>query len=216
MPTKSLINTLTALTSDENNIIYIVSGRDQSTLDGWLGHIPNLGLSAEHGCFVKSPNESAWNNLVEDVDTSWKNEILQVFQHFTERTPGSFIEEKHVSIVWHYRLADQDFGSWQAKECKSLLEKSILSKFPIELLSGKKNLEIRPSVMNKGEISKRIYSWYYPLVDFIFCAGDDRTDEDMFRCINHLVSMSPSASSIQSSPLEAVGSPGSELAGNFL
>ena len=35
---------------------------------------------------------------------------------YTESTDGSFIEAKESALVWHYRDADPDFGSWQAKE----------------------------------------------------------------------------------------------------
>lgn len=45
---------------------------------------------------------------------------------------------------------------------------------------GKKNLEVRPQAINKGEIVKRLLLKHAD-VDFVFCAGDDKTDEDMFR-----------------------------------
>lgn len=51
------------------------------------------------------------------------------------------------------------------------------------MLVGKKNLEVRPIAINKGEIVKRIL-YHNPDAEFIFCAGDDKTDEDMFRALN--------------------------------
>ena len=50
------------------------------------------------------------------------------------------------------------------------------------MLVGKKNLEVRPLAVNKGEIVKRLM-YENPEADFIFCAGDDKTDEDMFRAL---------------------------------
>jgi len=50
------------------------------------------------------------------------------------------------------------------------------------VLVGKKNLEVRPLAVNKGEIVKRIL-YQNPDAEFIFCAGDDKTDEDMFRSL---------------------------------
>lgn len=38
---------------------------------------------------------------------------------------------------------------FQAKECQNHLETSILSKLPVEILVGKKNLEVRPTAINK-------------------------------------------------------------------
>jgi trehalose-phosphatase len=181
----NLLETLRKLTSDEKNNVFVVSGRDKDTLQQWLGSIPRIGLSAEHGCFVRTATDADWTNLAEDIDLSWKTEVKQVLEHFCERTPGSFIEDKKVSLVWHYRLADQDFGIWQANECRNLLEKSILVNYPIDIIQGKKNLEIRPALMNKGEIAKAILN-LYSKASFIFCAGDDRTDEDMFQIVNEV------------------------------
>jgi hypothetical protein len=33
---------------------------------------------------------------------------------YTDSTPGSFIEDKRTSLVWHYRKADPEFGAWKA------------------------------------------------------------------------------------------------------
>jgi trehalose-phosphatase len=138
--------------------------------------------SAEHGIFLKAPQNHSWLNLLEGMDLSWKNDVLPIFEYYTERTPGSFVEHKSFSLTWHYRLSEPLYGSWQAKECQTHLENTIVSKLPVEVLTGKKNIEVRPISMNKGEAIKKIMS-LHPKIDFIFCVGDDRTDEDMFRVL---------------------------------
>jgi trehalose-phosphatase len=154
----------------------------QTALDEWLGGIPNLGLSAEHGCFVKSPETNKWINLTESIDMSWKNDVIEIFTYYTERTQGSFIEHKRCALTWHYRMADPEYGVFQAKECQNHLENAVVSKLPVEILVGKKNIEVRPTSINKGEIVKRLLL-QHPEVEFVFCAGDDKTDEDMFRAL---------------------------------
>ena len=72
---------------------------------------------------------------------------------------------------------------FQAKECQNHLENAVLSKLPVEILIGKKNLEVRPVSINKGEVVKRLLLQQKDQFDFIFCAGDDRTDEDMFKIL---------------------------------
>lgn len=79
-------------------------------------------------------------------------------------------------------MADPEFGAFQAKECQNHLENAVLSKLPVEILVGKKNLEVRPTIINKGEIVKRLLSQHED-VEFVLCAGDDKTDEDMFRAL---------------------------------
>lgn len=75
------------------------------------------------------------------------------------------------------------FSAFQAKECQNHLENAIVSKFSVEILVGKKNLEIRPMSVNKGEIVKRILA-SNPDTNLVICAGDDKTDEDMFRALS--------------------------------
>lgn len=110
VPTPEALAMLRALTQDERNTVYIVSGRDRATLDAWLGKIPRLGFSAEHGCFLRGVNQAEWTAVEACTDDSWKEVVLPVLEYFTERTVGSFIEHKSASLVWHYRLADPDFG----------------------------------------------------------------------------------------------------------
>lgn len=54
-------------------------------------------------------------------------------------------------------------------------------------MAGKKNLEVRPTAMNKGEIVRKLIQKNLHC-DFVFCAGDDRTDEDMFQVLIHSAS----------------------------
>ncbi|KAG0020362.1 threalose-6-phosphate phosphatase [Podila clonocystis] len=182
VPQEHMLKALTALASDPGNIVWVISGRDQKVLEEWLGGVENLGFSAEHGSFMRQPGSKKWLNLTESLDMGWKNDVIEIFTYYTERTQGSFIEHKRSSLTWHYRMADPEFGAFQAKECQNHLENAVLSKLPVEILVGKKNLEVRPTIINKGEIVKRLLS-QHPDVEFVLCAGDDKTDEDMFRAL---------------------------------
>ena len=48
-------------------------------------------------------------------------------------------------------------------------------------MTGKANLEVRPTFVNKGEIAKRLVEQYGSdpddAPDFVLCLGDDATDE---------------------------------------
>jgi hypothetical protein len=46
-------------------------------------------------------------------DFPWKQAALPIMETYAESTDGSFIEVKDSALVWHYRDADPDFGSWQ-------------------------------------------------------------------------------------------------------
>jgi trehalose 6-phosphate synthase/phosphatase len=88
IPSDRVIRTLKTLAADPANSVWIISGRDQRFLDEWMGHISELGLSAEHGSFMRHPRTEEWVNLTEKTDMSWQNEVLDVFQQYTDRTQG--------------------------------------------------------------------------------------------------------------------------------
>ncbi|KAL7423946.1 hypothetical protein Q5752_001531 [Cryptotrichosporon argae] len=182
IPTERTRKAIAALAADPKNVVYLISGRDGDFLEEHWGMVSNLGMSAEHGSFVKSPDDGEWVNMTEALDMSWMSEVEDIFHYYTERTTGSTIEVKKASITWHYRNSDPDFGEFQCKQALDLLESSLAPRRPIEVLVGKKNLEVRPLAINKGEIVKRIM-YENPDADFVFCAGDDKTDEDMFRSL---------------------------------
>ncbi|KAG1763711.1 glycosyltransferase family 20 protein [Suillus occidentalis] len=167
LPSPDALTALAKITSDPNNIVYIVSGRDQAFLEEHLGHFSRLGMSAEHGGFIRSPDSATWMNFTASLDMGWMEEVAEIFR---------------VRLQWHYRSSDPEWGQFQCRQCQDLLENNVVPKRPIEVLVGKKNLEVRPIAVNKGEIVKRIL-YQNPGVEFIFCAGDDKTDEDMFRAL---------------------------------
>jgi trehalose 6-phosphate synthase/phosphatase len=88
IPSDRVIRTLKTLAADPSNSVWIISGRDQAFLDEWMGHISELGLSAEHGSFMRHPRTDEWENLTEKTDMTWQSEVMEIFQHYTERTQG--------------------------------------------------------------------------------------------------------------------------------
>lgn len=110
VPTEDTLTALAALAADPRNLVYIISGRDGAFLEQHLGHIEGLGMSAEHGGFIRTPGSRQWTNFTESMDMSWMSEVLDVFKYYTERTTGSHIEVKRSSITWHYRATDPEWG----------------------------------------------------------------------------------------------------------
>ena len=132
VPSEETLKALELLTADPRNLVYIISGRDAAFLMQHLGHFKGLGMSAEHGGFMREPGSDTWKNFTETLDMSWMAEVLEVFKYYTERTTGSHIEIKKSSITWHYRGADPEWGQFQCRQCQDLLENNVAHKRPIE------------------------------------------------------------------------------------
>jgi trehalose 6-phosphate synthase/phosphatase len=88
IPTDRILRNLKMLASDPKNSVWIISGRDQNFLNQWMGDISELGLSAEHGSFIRQPGMDEWENLAEKLDMGWQKEVLETFQFYTEKTQG--------------------------------------------------------------------------------------------------------------------------------
>jgi trehalose 6-phosphate synthase/phosphatase len=194
-PSPRLLKALKDLTADKRNQVYIISGRGREFLEQCMAGLP-VGLSCEHGLFFRHYESDQWEDLLSGMEFTWKDIVLPILEDYTERTPGSMIETKEVNLVWHYRNADSDFASFQAKELVVHLQ-NIASKLPIEVLIGKKVIEIRPQNVSKGATVRKIMS-LEPDADFVLCMGDDKTDEDMFAAIQHHLQRSSSTDNVHS------------------
>ncbi len=160
--------------ADKNNRVVIISGRDRQTMETWLGDLP-IDLVAEHGVWFKEGG-GEWE-MIEPLKQDWKETIRPILELYMDRTPGSLIEEKEFSLVWHYRMSDPELGSLRARELKDALV-NLTENFNLMVLEGNKVIEVKPANINKGRAALR---WLVPRAwDFILAMGDDWTDEDLF------------------------------------
>jgi trehalose 6-phosphate synthase/phosphatase len=178
VPPLEVIDLLNALVSDPQNCVALLSGRTAENLDRWFGTVQGMWLVAEHGAELKPPSSPTWEPLRLQMPAEWKNKVMPILEHFVDRTPGSFVEEKKWGLVWHYRMAEPEFGEWLANELVSMLE-AMLAETEVRAFRGEKIVEVKPVWANKGEVLERLQSVCAD-PDFIFAAGDDRTDEDLF------------------------------------
>jgi trehalose 6-phosphate synthase/phosphatase len=178
VPPAAVLDLLGALASESGNRVALISGRSAENLERWFGNIPQLWLVSEHGAEIRTPSTSAWQSLRPQPSTDWKATVMPILEHFVDRTPGSFVEEKKYALVWHYRMAEPEFGEWLANELVSMLG-AMLAETELRAFHGDKIVEVKPVWVNKGEALEPLLR-DFPEPDFTLAAGDDRTDEDLF------------------------------------
>ena len=175
VPSERILNVLRRLSTVCQ--VYVVSGRDGATLERWLGHL-DIGLVCEHGLAIKLPDWQGRRNVSGSALTRL---IKPLFDEFVQRTPGSTIEVKQAAIAWHWRAAEPEYSLFQSKELITRLE-DLLKRRPYKVLRGNRVIEVRHEHVTKGSAVGHLLE-RHPKSDFVFCAGDDRTDEDMMRAI---------------------------------
>jgi trehalose 6-phosphate synthase/phosphatase len=173
-PDEQIMSLLQSLSSNANNTVVIISGRDRATLEKWLGNL-KVALVAEHGGWIRQKNKD-WQNL-EPFTGDWKDTIRPILELYSDRTAGSSVEEKDFCLVWHYRRADPELAHLREQELRNALL-NMTENLDVGVFEGNKILEIRKVGVNKGRatefwIAKQ--NW-----EFLLAAGDDYTDEEMF------------------------------------
>ncbi len=177
VPDERILNVLKRLSLVAD--VYVVSGRDGETLGDWLGHL-DIGLVCEHGLAMKLPG-GEWEGRKNVSGSALARLVKPLFEEFVRRTPGSSIEIKQAALAWHSRAADPEYSQFQGKELLTRLE-DLLKRRPYKVLRGNRVIEVRHEHVTKGSAVGHILE-RHPRADFIFCAGDDRTDEDMMRAL---------------------------------
>jgi trehalose 6-phosphate synthase/phosphatase len=174
IPSKEILKMIKDLS--ENSRLLIISGRDHITLDKWFSGL-NIDLIAEYGTWLRE--EGVWTQA-QMLEDAWKNEIHPIINHFMNKTPGSFIEEKSYSLAWHYRKADPFLSDMRLQELINCLIYPC-TKHKLEIFYGSKVLEIKPVGVDKKTVTRNWLnkqSW-----DFIMAIGDEKTDEDIFEVL---------------------------------
>lgn len=178
VPEQEVLDLLEKLCSHPLINVAVVSGRPKEFLEKHFGHL-SIDLVAEHGYFWKRLG-GGWVVVDSRADTSWKDAVLPHLEWAVTLTPGSEIEEKRSSLVWHYRRADPEFGPWRAKGLLSELTDSTAS-LPVSVHHGQKIVEVASQLVNKGVAADMLIRDWQPSI--ALAAGDDQTDENMFAIV---------------------------------
>lgn len=171
-PTAEVRALLARLTARPGTRLVVVSGRDRETLEQWLGDI-SVDMSAEHGHFIKENDH--WQSRAA-LDMSWRADVRQAMQELVEKYPGSHIEPKQASLVWHYRQVESGIDIPAA-----LQRVQTAAAQRAEVMPGKCVIDVRAKGADKGSAVRHWYDaghW-----DFVMCIGDDITDEAMFAAL---------------------------------
>jgi trehalose 6-phosphate synthase/phosphatase len=176
-PSGEVKKLLKKLAEDPKNEVVLISGRDKHTMGKWFGGL-KIGLVAEHGAWIKEKDKD-WETI-EVLSSDWKEEIRPILELYVDRTPGSLVEEKEFSLVWHYRVANPRLGDLRAREMANDLL-NLTANLNLQVLEESKVVEVKSAGINKGRAALR---WIWSKTwDLILAIGDDLTDEDIFKVL---------------------------------
>ncbi|KAI0033040.1 alpha-trehalose-phosphate synthase [Vararia minispora EC-137] len=146
------------LSEDSRNEVWLLSGFERKVLDSISAIAPQVGLVAENGCFVKTvPKKNApaqWITMVSNVNLTWKQSCLEILSYFSERTPGSWVEEREASIVWRFWTSAQEkdrlWARRQAAEAQNHIFDSLGERFSLRIIPGETSFLVLPNFISRS------------------------------------------------------------------
>ncbi|KAH7077373.1 alpha,alpha-trehalose phosphate synthase-like protein subunit [Paraphoma chrysanthemicola] len=187
--TERVIDILNDLVADEHNVVYVMSGRTVEEIELIFNRVKGLGLIAENGCFLREPKSDEWTQFPNQEKTAkWQESCKSILQYYLERVEGSYLETKQCSLIFHYEKAnDNDASSRHAGDCANHINDACEQQ-RVKAVPTKDSVIIEPIDFDKATAAQHIFKKYAETdrPDFIFVAGNDRSDEGVFRWAKQL------------------------------
>ncbi len=183
-PTKKVFRTIKKLSSKENFVVSIISGRSHRELNSFFP-FKRLILVSNHGIQIKFSQKNKFFfekakktvSLIKKIDSASKKKFSKI--------KGILFQNKKYAFVIHYRNVSEKKHSKIKSDFRKLVKK-IDSKKQLEVIKGAKVLEAKPKGWNKGNAVKKILKEKQrKQKDLIFYFGDDFSDEDAFKALKN-------------------------------
>ncbi|EEB06383.1 alpha,alpha-trehalose-phosphate synthase [Schizosaccharomyces japonicus yFS275] len=182
---------LVELTSDPKNCVYVSSTLSPQELDQLFHRVPNLGIVSENGCYTHLPDPESsgklkWTCNVPNCDLSWQKTVFDIFSYYAERTPGTYVSRKNISIIFHFGSAeDADTAAWAVKECCASVNG--FKKLNCHVFVSTEAVICTTLDVSCREAAERAYKTSGESeFDFVFAASDDPVDDAIFEWVREL------------------------------
>ncbi len=181
-PTPALHALLAQLAQAPRVEVALISGRPLSELCALL---PVLGISyvGTHGLEMRTVTGEVRQLIPAGAFTTIMARLRRDISPIVASDPGFLLEDKRYALALHYRQARPETSERGVARFLSAVLAYQRKGVALEVIHGKKVVEVRPVGVNKGKavqcLLRRESNMTLPLY-----LGDDATDEDAFRLVN--------------------------------
>ncbi len=155
----------------------LVSGRRRENLETLFREPRSYALVAEHGAW--RTGEGGWEATL-SLDPRTIDSLTAELECLGSGIPNARIERKTWSVAAHFRKVSEPLKAEFLARVEALAEPWIWAHPGFEMLRGVDALEVRPARANKSTAVGWLRARLGPSARLLI-AGDDLTDEDMFR-----------------------------------
>lgn len=170
------------LIKNQKMTVIIVTGRPLQEIRNLL-NIRGLSFIALHGLSIKTPNEPqySWEQATQArmLIKAIKNDM----QEKLKDDKRAFLEDKELTLVFHYRLVPSK-NARPLREAFKTTVHTLDKKKILEVMNGAKVIEARPKGWNKGKAVEMFLARHEKGKNNLpIYIGDDITDEDAFHVL---------------------------------
>jgi len=192
-----ILSHLKKLSSDPKNFVAIISGMSRTALGESFKGANHMCIFAEKGAFLRWPRSDTFVRSPDISDiSSYKTIARDLMSKYLKKTDGADLREEEAALVWSYENTDPEYGEMQAGELEKYLQR-LLRNYPAVVTKyvHSKKIEVAPKSCNKYDATLRILRRFQmetendgvkPKETFLFCCGNDRSDEEMFTIVEKI------------------------------
>ncbi|KAG2135397.1 glycosyltransferase family 20 protein [Suillus bovinus] len=160
VPPEGAVELLNKFSANQRNEVWLLSGLPIKSLEQVAAKVPGVGIVAENGCFAKIPVQNGkggvWISMVANLNLTWKGLCVEILNYFTERTPGSFVEEREASVVWRFWTGptddcpDRQWARRQAAEAQNHIFDSLGERYGLRIIPGSNSFLVLPNNISRS------------------------------------------------------------------
>lgn len=160
VPPEGAVELLNKFSANKRNEVWLLSGLPVKSLEQVAAKVPGVGIVAENGCFAKIPAQNGkggvWISMVANLNLTWKGLCVEILNYFTERTPGSFVEEREASVVWRFwtgptdDCSDRQWARRQAAEAQNHIFDSLGERYGLRIIPGSTSFLVLPNNISRS------------------------------------------------------------------
>ena len=180
-PTPALLSLLVQLARLPSVEVVIVSGRPLADLCAVLS-LPGITYVGTHGLEIRTATGETRSLLPAGAFTTVIARLRREIETTITGRPGLVIEDKRHMLALHYRLASEEHAEQAVAQLLATVQAYQRRGVALEVLHGKKVVEVRPVGVNKGKAIQSLLEQGDHTILPLYL-GDDVTDEDAFHAL---------------------------------
>lgn len=182
-PSSAVLALLSRLAAVASVQVAVMSGRPLAQLCALLP-IPGITYVGIHGLEMRTAGGEMRRLMPAGAFTTVMTYLHRDLTPLLEGRAGFWLEDKRSALALHYRLAPPEEQAEVIAEFLAVVQAYQRRGISLEVVHGKKAVEVRPLGVNKGKamqfLLERRENGALPIY-----FGDDATDEDAFRVLNN-------------------------------